>query len=106
MGPGDKIEQVLFQIRAGASDRVNFVLTNHLGEGDAELGGAHRACESDHHFPAAVDMRDVSVGGVFYHSGVEMPVMPINEFTDGTRLHAVNVRGFTCPLLLHGKSIT
>src|SRR5436853_7318985 len=77
MGPGDKIEQVLFQIRAGAGDRVNFVLTNHLGEGDAELGGAQRAGQSDHHFPAAVDMGDVSVGGVFYYGGVEVAVMTI-----------------------------
>jgi hypothetical protein len=35
-----------------------------------------------------------------------MAVMPIDKFGDRPRFSAVNVRGFTCPLLLHGKSIT
>jgi hypothetical protein len=48
-------------------------------------------------------VRGVSVGGVFDHSGVEVPVMPINEFADRARLYALNVRGFTCPLSLHRK---
>jgi len=82
---------------------VDFVLTNHLSEGDAELGRAHRAGESDHHFPASVNVRDVSVGRVFNYGGVEVPVMPIDEFGDGPRFYAVNVRGFTCPLSLHRK---
>ena len=99
----DKIEKVFFQIRAGAGDGVNFVLTNHLGQRNAELGGAHRAGESDHHFAATAKVRDVSIGGIFDHRGVEVPVMPINEFADRTRLYAVNARGFTCPLSLHGK---
>jgi len=51
-------------------------------------------------------VRDVSVGGVFYHSGVEMPVMPVDKFSDRPRFFAVNVPCFTCPLLLHAKAIT
>ena len=82
---------------------MDFVLTNHLRQRNTELGRAHRAGKSDHHFPAAVKVRDVSVGGIFDHRGVEVPVMPINEFADRAGLYAVNVRGFTCPLSLHRK---
>jgi hypothetical protein len=102
-GARDQIEKVLLQIRAGAGDSVDFVLTNHFGQRNAELGRAHRPGESDHHFSAAVKVRDVSVGGIFDHRGVEVPVMPINEFADRAGLYAVNVRGFTCPLSLHRK---
>src|SRR5205085_10918715 len=99
----DKIEKVLLQIRAGAGNGVDFFLTNHLGERNAELGRAHRAGESDHHFAATIEVRGVSVGGVLDHGGVEVPVMPIDEFADRTRFYAVNVRGFTCPLSLRRK---
>ena len=102
-GARDQIEQVFFQIRTGAGDGMDFVLTNHLRQRNTELGRTHRAGKSDHHFPAAVKVRDVRIGGIFDHRGVEVPVMPINEFADRAGLYAVNVRGFTCPLSLHRK---
>src|SRR5436305_12915420 len=51
-------------------------------------------------------MLDVSIGSIFDHRGVEVPVMPVDKFSDRPRFFAVNVRGFTCPLLLHAKAIT
>ena len=73
------------KIGAGAGDGVHFVLPNHFRERNAELGRAHRAGERDHHFPAGVEMRDVSLGRVFQNGGVEMAVMPIDEFADRAR---------------------
>ena len=48
-------------------------------------------------------MRDVGIGGIFNNCGIEMTVMPIDKFGDWSRFFAVSVRGFSCPLLLHGK---
>ena len=103
MSPRDEIEQVFFQICARAGDGVDFVLTDHFGEGNAELRGAHRPRERDHHFTAAIQVRDVGIGGIFNNRGIEMTVMPIDKFGDWSRFFAVSVRGFSCPLLLHGK---
>ena len=47
----DEIVNVLFQIRAGAANSVDFVLANHFGERKAQLGGAHGARERDEHLP-------------------------------------------------------
>ena len=85
---------------------MDFVLTDHLRERDPELGRAHCAGKRDHHFATLVEVVAVGVGGVFDHSGVEVAIMPIDEFADGPRFYAVNVRGFTCPLWLHRKAIT
>ena len=41
-------------------DRVHLVLADHLGEREAELGGAHRAGERDEHLAAVVEMRAVA----------------------------------------------
>ena len=39
----DEVENVLLQIRAGAGDEMHFVAADHLGQREAEFGGAHRA---------------------------------------------------------------
>ena len=85
----DEIEEVLLQIRAGASNGVDFFLPNHFRQRDAQFGSAHRASESDHHFSAAIEMRDVGVRGVFKHCRVEVPVMAVNKLADVARLHFI-----------------
>src|SRR5439155_191385 len=75
----DQIEKVFLQIRTGAGDGVDFVPANHFRQRNAEFRGAHGARERDHHFSAAIQMRDVSLGGIFQRCRVEMPEMPINE---------------------------
>ncbi len=85
MTAGNEIEEVFLQIRAGAGDGVDFVVSNHFRQRNTELGRAHRAGEGDHHFAATIEMRDVSIGGILDHRGVEVPVMPINEFADRAR---------------------
>ena len=64
MRPGNEIEQVLLQICASAGDRVHFVLANHLCQRHAQLGGAHRPGERNHHFPTVFEMFGVGIGGV------------------------------------------
>ena len=78
----DEIENVLFEIRAGAGDELHLVLPNHFGEREAEFGGAHRAAERDHHFAALVEMRDVAARGVHERRGVEVAVVMLDELRD------------------------
>src|SRR5262249_33559213 len=76
---------------------MDFVLTNHLRERNAQLGGAHRARERDHHFSPAIEMRNVGIGSILQDRGVEMPVMAINELADAAHFHFTNFfNGTTC----------
>src|SRR5437870_9614772 len=83
----DQIEKVLLQIRPGACDGMGFVLANHFREGNAQFSSAHRAGKRDHHFSAAIEVRDVGVGSVFQGRSVEMPEMAINELADAAHFH-------------------
>jgi hypothetical protein len=85
---------------------VDFVLPKHLRERNAELSRAHRARDCDHHFVATIKVVAISIGCVFDYSRIEVTVMPIDKFADRARFRAANVRGFSCPLSLHGKPIT
>jgi hypothetical protein len=49
---------------------------------------------------------DIRIRSILDHGRIEMAVMAIDKFSDRPRFLAVNVRGFTCPLLLHANSIT
>jgi hypothetical protein len=54
---------------------VNFVLPDHLGERDTEFRSAHRACEGEHHFAAAVEVRAVTSGGFDERGGVKVAIL-------------------------------
>src|SRR5207245_3321350 len=95
----DQIEKVFLQIRTGAGDGMDFVPANHFRQRNAEFRGAHGARERDHHFSAAIQMRDISVGGIFQHRRVEMPEMAINELADAAHLYIIDFRN-GCYLLL------
>src|SRR5215467_9074 len=86
----NEIEEVFLQICAGTGDRMHLVLSNHLRQRNAQLSGAHGAGEGDHHFPTAIEVRDVGVGSVFQNRRVEVPVMTINKLTDGAHFHFGN----------------
>ncbi len=70
---------------------MDFVLANHLRQRNAQFRGAHGAGERDHHFSAIIQMRDVGVGSVFQHCGIEMPVVAFNELADAAHLHFTNI---------------
>ena len=76
---GDEIENVFFEIRAGAGDQINFVAANHFGERKAEFRRAHRAAERDHHFAAVVEMRNVAFCGIHERRGVEVAIVVLDE---------------------------
>ena len=61
----DKVENILFEIGAGADDSVDFSLADHFGKGDAEFRGAHRAGEGHEHDAALIEMARVGLGGIF-----------------------------------------
>jgi hypothetical protein len=72
---------------------VHFILPNHFRETNAKFGRAHCPGERDHHFPAAIQMRDVRIGCVFQSCRVEVTEMPINELADTAHLHFINSSG-------------
>src|SRR5207237_5890168 len=86
----DQIEKVFLQIGSGAGDGVDFVPANHFRQRNAEFRGAHGARERDHHFSAAIQMRDVGVGSVFQGCRVEMPEVAVNELADAAHLRFTN----------------
>ena len=77
-----EVEDVLLEIGAGAADGVDLVLADHLGEREAELGGAHGAGERHQHLAALLEVAPVGVGRVDERRGVEVPVMVMDEFAD------------------------
>ncbi len=77
-----QVEDVLLQVGAGAADGVNFPLANHLGERQAEFGSAHGAGQRHEHLSAMVEVVLVSMGRLFKHRGVEMPVVVMDKFAD------------------------
>jgi len=60
----DEIEDVFFEVGARAGDEVDFVLTDHFGQGDAELRCAHGTGERDHHLAAIFDVLVVAFGSI------------------------------------------
>ena len=53
---GHEVEDVLFQIGAGAADSVDLTGADHLRQRQADLGRAHRAGERHQHLPAALQV--------------------------------------------------
>ena len=75
----NKIEDVLFEVRTGAADAVDLVLTNHLRQRDAEFSRAHRASDGDQHLVASLEQLHVRFAGINHRRGVEMPVVVLDE---------------------------
>ena len=80
---GDEVEDVFFEVGAGADDGVDFVLADHLGEGEAELGGGHGAGEGDEHLAAGLEVGLVAFGGVEQGGRVEVAVVVREKLGDG-----------------------
>ena len=79
----DEVEDVFFEICAGATDAVNLVLADHFGEGEAKFGGAHGSADGDEHLSAVGEQGVVGFGSVDEGSGVEMAVVVLDERRDG-----------------------
>ena len=75
----NEIKNVLFQIGAGARDPVNLILTDHLGQRDTQLGGAHSTRDGHEHLPARVKQPFICLSGINQRCGIEMPVMVLNK---------------------------
>ena len=75
----DEVEDVFFEIRAGAADAVNLVLADHFGERKAELGCAHGAADGDEHFSAGGEVLVVGFGGVDEGGSVEMAIVVLDK---------------------------
>ena len=84
---GDEIEDVFFEVGAGADDAVDFSLADHFSEGNAQLGRAHGASEGHEHDAALIEVARVGFRGVFECGGIEVAVVEIDELRNGTGLH-------------------
>ena len=91
---GDEIEDVLFEVGAGADDAVNFSLADHFSEGNAQLGRAHGASEGHEHDTALIEVAGVGFRGVFECGGIEVTIVKVDELRDGTGLHGGEFYGW------------
>ena len=78
-----QIVNVLFEIRAGTSDRVHLVLPDHLGQRQPQLRRAHRAGERDHHLVPGFEMAHIAIGCVDERGCVEVAVVMTKKRRDG-----------------------
>ena len=78
----DEVEDVLFKVCTGATDRVYFVLANHFGQREPKFGRAHRACDRDQHFAALLQVIRIAFCGIFQRCRIKMPEMMRDEFRD------------------------
>ena len=74
-----QVEHVFFEIGAGAADAVDLAGADHLGQRDAEFGGAHRPCERHQHLAAGLQMLVVRLRRVDQRRGVEVQKVAIDE---------------------------
>ena len=74
-----QVEDVLLQIGSCANDAMDFSLTNHLGEGNAQLSRAHGACKCHQHDAALIQMAGVGFSGILESSSVEVAVVKVDE---------------------------
>ena len=73
------IEDILLQIGSCANDAVDFSLANHLGEGNAQLRGAHGACKCHKHNAALIQMAGVGFSGILESSSIKVAVVKVDE---------------------------
>jgi hypothetical protein len=78
----DEVEDVLLEIRAGATDRGDLPLPDHLREREAELGGRHRPRQRDQHLPPLLEVLVVVDRGSLQRGGVEVAVVVVDEARD------------------------
>ena len=81
---GDQIEDVLLQIRAGATDPVHLLVADQLREREPELGGTHRAGDGQEHLAAGIEQLPPPVRRFDDRRGVEVPEMVAQVIRNGT----------------------
>src|SRR5690606_19095269 len=79
---GDEVEEILLQVGAGAGDGVHLPLADHLREGNADLRGAHRAGEGQHHLAVLLEMLDPTLRRFDERAGVEMPEVMVEDLAN------------------------
>ncbi len=77
-----EVEEILLEVGTGAADGVDLFLADHLGQRQAQLGGAHGAGQGHEHPAAVVEEGLVSVGGVDQGRGVEVAEVVAQEGRD------------------------
>ena len=76
---GDKVENILLEIGAGANDAVDLVATDHLRQREAEFGRAHGAGKRDQHAPPAIQVRAIRIRRILEGGCIEMAEVLVNE---------------------------
>jgi len=78
----DEIEYVLFEVGARATNRMHFVLADHLGQRKAKFRRAHRAGDGHEHDAALIEMAHVAFRGILHGRRVEVTKVFVDELTD------------------------
>jgi len=92
----EEIEQILFQIGGRAADGVDFVLTDHLGQGNAQLAGAHGSGHGEKHLAALGEQIVPGLGRVQGFAGVEVAKMGFHETRYGRHHDSLVYTGRAC----------
>ncbi len=82
MRMGDQIEDILFEVGAGAADAVYFVVANHLCKRFAEFRRTHRASKRHEHFAALIEVVPIGLGCIKERRRIEVPIVGANEVGD------------------------
>ena len=78
----NQVEDVLFQVRAGAGDGVDVPGPDHASQDDAQLPGGHGPCQGDEHLPARRHVGFIGLGRPHGLAGVEVPIVLVEEVPD------------------------
>ena len=76
---GDEVVEVFLEIRAGAGNRMDLALADHLRQRQAELATAHGAREAHQHGLARLHVLDVGLCRIHQGGGIEVAVIVRDE---------------------------
>jgi hypothetical protein len=75
----DQIKNVFFEVVRRTRHGVDFVLANHVGQREPDLGRTHRAAHREEHFFALAQVLAPALGRVNNGRGIEVPVVVLEE---------------------------
>ncbi len=88
---GHQVHDVFLQVVCTAANEGDFVLTNHLCQGEAQFCGGHGAGHGQEHFSSFVQEIFIGLCSIYQGCGIEMTVVMGNELRDRSLFHFFNV---------------
>src|SRR5579875_1387999 len=82
-----QVEDVFLEIRARAGNAMYLVLPDHLGKRHPQLSRAHRACQSQEHFPSFIQVIDIAFCRLHQRRRIEVPIVMFDEVCNRSLIH-------------------